>query len=51
VLPGNAADNLWLLDLIPQFVGYLPGSITVNYNTPNILHKSGLLITRQSFTG
>jgi hypothetical protein len=51
VLRGNAADNLWLLDVIPQFVGYLPGRIKINYNTPNIIHKSGLLITRQSFTG
>jgi hypothetical protein len=50
-LPGNAADSLWLLDLIPQVVGYLPGRTAINYNTPNIMHKSGLLITRQSFTG
>jgi hypothetical protein len=35
----------------PQFVCYLPCRITVNYNTPNIMHKSGLLITCQSFTG
>jgi hypothetical protein len=32
MLPGNAADNLWLLELIPQFVGYLPGRITVKHS-------------------
>jgi hypothetical protein len=51
VLPGNAADNFWFLNLIPQFIGYLPGRITINYNTPNIMHISGILITHQSFTG
>jgi hypothetical protein len=33
VLPGNATNNLWVLDLIPWFFGYSPGEITVNYNT------------------
>jgi hypothetical protein len=51
MLSGNAADNLLFLNSIPQFVGYLPGRITAKYNTPNIMHKSGLLITRPSFTG
>jgi hypothetical protein len=35
VLPGNMTNNLWVLDLIPQFTGYSPGGITVNYNTFN----------------
>jgi hypothetical protein len=51
VFYGNATDNVWLLDLMPQFIGYLPGRITFHYNTPNIMHKSGHLITCQSFTG
>jgi hypothetical protein len=44
VLSGNATaiSGFW--------IGYLPGGITINYNTPNITHTSGLLITRQFYT-
>jgi hypothetical protein len=35
VLPGNATNNLWVLDLHFRFIGPLPGGITVNYNTFN----------------
>jgi hypothetical protein len=31
-------------------VGYSPGGITINYNTPNITRTSGLLIARQFIT-
>jgi hypothetical protein len=49
VLPDNATNKLRILDVIPRFIGYSPGGITINYNTPNIMHTSGLLITRQFF--
>jgi hypothetical protein len=49
----NITDNYivtcWL---VPRQIncGYSPGGITINYNTPNITHTSGHLITRQFFT-
>jgi hypothetical protein len=51
MLSDNATNKLWVLDLIPRFIGYSAGGITVNYNTPYITHTFGLLITRQFFTG
>jgi hypothetical protein len=50
-LPDNASNNLWVLDLATRFIGYSPGRITINYNAPNITYKSGILFTRQFFTG
>jgi hypothetical protein len=50
MLPGNVMNNLWVLDLISRFIGYSPGGIMINYNTPNITHTSGLLITHQFFS-
>jgi hypothetical protein len=35
VLPGNASNNLWVLDLLLRFIGYTPGGITINDNTLN----------------
>jgi hypothetical protein len=39
MLPGNATSNLWVLDLTLDLLNYLPGGITLTYNTPNIMHE------------
>jgi hypothetical protein len=36
MLPGNATNNLWVLDLATQFTEYLPGRTAINYNTLNL---------------
>jgi hypothetical protein len=51
MLPGNTTNNLGVLDLTLDLLDIPQARVTINYNTPNITHKSGLLVTHQFFTG